>query len=168
MSTSESAPGKLIVMDRTLVIGYGNPLRGDDALGFLAAERLARTIADPAVTVMPVHQITPELAEPISRAARVIFIDACVGPEVGKIVERTVHVALPAASAFTHHASPEGILAVALALYGRAPEAWLFSVAGADFSYSAEPSPALAQRVESVAAAVLRRIGPVASDRRAL
>lgn len=168
MSTSESAPGKLVVMDRTLIIGYGNPLRSDDAVGFLAAERLARTMADPAVTVMPLHQITPELAEPISRSARVIFIDACVGPEVGKIVERTVHAGLPAASAFTHHASPEGILAAALALYGGAPEAWLFSVAGADFSYSAEPSAALVRRVESVAAAVLRRIGTAASDRPAL
>jgi hydrogenase maturation protease len=157
------------MMDCTLIIGYGNPLRRDDAVGFLAAERLSRTIADPSVTILPVHQLTPELAEPVSRALRVIFIDACVGPEPGEIRERPIRPTpqpdASAASAFSHHASPEALLAAALALYGHAPEAGLFSVAGSDFSYSNEPSPALDRRVDSVAAAVLRRIGCVAPDR---
>jgi len=151
-----------MVMDGILIIGYGNPLRGDDAAGFLAAERLARTIGDPGVTILAVHQITPELAEPVSRAARVIFIDACVGSPPGEIRERPVRPPLQrdaaANSSFTHHATPEALLAAALALYGRAPEARLLSVAGSDFSYSAEPTPALNRRVESVVAAVLRRI----------
>jgi len=158
-------------MDRTLIIGYGNPIRGDDAAGFLAAERLRAAIADPGVTVLPVHQLAPELAEPVSRAALVIFIDAWVAPEPGEIRERPVLPALQPdvagrssfthPAAFTHHATPEGVLATALALYGHAPEAWLISVGGCDFSYSTEPSPAFDRRVESVVAAVLRRIGCV-------
>ena len=149
-------------MDRTIIIGYGNPLRGDDAAGFLAAERLRGILADSDVTVLPVHQITPELAEPISRAERVIFIDACVGPQPGEIRERPVRPEAPAKSSFTHHASPDAVVAAALSLYGHAPEAWLISVGGADFAYSSEPSPELNRRVESVVAAVLRRLGRVA------
>jgi len=147
-------------MDPTLIVGYGNPLRGDDAAGFLAAEQLGGVITDPGVTVLAVQQITPELAEPVSRAARVIFIDAAVGPEPGQIRERIVRPAVErGAPAFTHHASLEAILAAALALYGHAPEAWLISVGGSDFSYSTEPSPALVQMVDSLAAAVLRLMG---------
>lgn len=85
-------------MDGTLIIGYGNPLRGDDAVGFLAAERLSRTIADPGVTVLAVHQITPELAEPVSRARRVIFMDASVGAERGQIRERPIRPPVPSPS----------------------------------------------------------------------
>ena len=159
-------------MDRTLIIGYGNLLRGDDAAGFLAAERLRAAITDPGVTVLPVHQLTPELAEPVSRAALAIFIDAWVAPEPGEIRERRI---LPApepdvagGASFTHHATPEDVVAMALALYGHAPEAWLVSVVGCDFSYSTGPSPAFDRRVESVVAAVLRRIACVARDRPAV
>jgi hydrogenase maturation protease len=105
-----------------LIIGYGNPLRGDDAVGYQVAESLG---------AIAVHQLTPELMEPISRASRVVFIDAAATGIPGTVEERAV---LPQpATAFTHHATPEALLAGARALYGSCPPATLITIAGADF-----------------------------------
>jgi hydrogenase maturation protease len=124
-----------------LIIGYGNPLRGDDGFGYRAAERIPGAIA--------VHQLTPELMEPISRADRVVFVDAAAVGVPGEVRRRRV---IPAAgdAGFTHHATPEGLLAGALALYGRAPEATLITVSGADFSLSDRLSPEVQAALDSL------------------
>ena len=50
-----------------LILGYGNPLRGDDALGPQVAEELAVRLGDdPRVTVQAVHQLTLDLAETLA------------------------------------------------------------------------------------------------------
>jgi hydrogenase maturation protease len=115
-----------------LIIGYGNPLRGDDGFGYRAAGRIPGAIA--------VHQLTPELMDPISRADRAIFLDACCKGVPGEIRRRAVEPAVEAA-AFTHRITPESLLAGAQALYGRAPEAILISVCGETFSLSESLSP---------------------------
>jgi hydrogenase maturation protease len=61
-------------MARVLIVGYGNPLRGDDGLGWHAAEALRAAL--PEAEILAVHQLTPELAEDASRAELVIFLDA--------------------------------------------------------------------------------------------
>ena len=149
---------------RILVIGYGNPLRGDDGAGFEAAERLRGTIADPDVEVLAVHQLMPELMEPASAARRVIFIDAATGSEPGEIRERPVEATAPSNASFTHHLTPESLLAGARALYGRAPEAWLISIGGADFSCTMELSETVSQRIDTLIAAVERRAKSVIFD----
>jgi hydrogenase maturation protease len=122
-----------------LIIGYGNPLRGDDAFGYRAAERIPGAIA--------VHQLTPELMDPISRADRVIFLDAAAEGTPGEIRRRPVQPS-PDASNFTHHATPETLLAGARALYGRAPEALLITVTAATFDLSETLSPEVAAALE--------------------
>ena len=62
--------------ERRLVIGYGNRLRGDDGVGWEVASRLAAAVPSEAAHILTVHQLTPELAEPVSEADLVIFIDA--------------------------------------------------------------------------------------------
>ena len=52
---------------RTLVIGYGNELRGDDAVGPLVA-RTAESWQRPGLRALAVQQLTPELAEDIAGA----------------------------------------------------------------------------------------------------
>jgi len=142
-------------MPHTLILAYGNPLRGDDGMGPEAGERLRSVIHDPDVEIRTMHQLTPELMEPISRAARVIFIDACEGAVPGEISGRAI-VPSTAATRFTHHATPEGLLAGARALYGRAAEATVVAVAGAEFSLSSGLSPAVARSLDGVVAATLR------------
>lgn len=118
-------------MGRVLVIGFGNPLRGDDGLGWVAAEHLLKQ--GEALDVLAVHQLTPELAEPVSRADLVIFIDARRDGTPGEVSSEAVLPEPPAA--FWHHVSPGILLGSAQALYGRSPEAVLFSIAGEEFGY---------------------------------
>jgi hydrogenase maturation protease len=127
----------------TLVIGIGNPLRGDDAFGYRAAERIPGAIA--------VHQLTPELMDPIARAGHVLFLDATAEGVPGEIRLRALAPASPSAS-FTHHATPEALVAGALALYGRAPEAEILTVCGADFSLSQDLSPEVATALDRIVA----------------
>ncbi len=142
-------------MPHTLILAYGNPLRGDDGIGPEAGERLRSMVHHPDVEIRTLHQLTPELMEPISRAARVIFIDACEGAVPGEIGERALEPST-AAMRFTHHATPEGLLASARALYGRAAEATMLTLAGAEFSLSSGLSPAVARSLDGVVAAALR------------
>ena len=142
----------------TLVIGYGNPLRGDDGFGWHVAERLRSVAVHSHIQILTLHQLTPELMEPISRADRVIFIDSAAGPVPGEIQERTVEPQ-PAYAVFTHHAPPAALLAGALALYGRAPQAIMLSVTGADFSLSDVLSPVVSARVDEVIEIALRLMG---------
>jgi len=139
--------------DGVLIIGYGNPLRGDDSVGYQAAGRLQALIDNPTIQIVAAHQLTPEMAEPISRAARVIFIDAAVGPTPGEISES--RPSPRTSGSFTHHATPEGLLAAAEALYGRAAEAVLYTITGADFGYGTGLSPPVSRALDVVVATVL-------------
>jgi hydrogenase maturation protease len=135
-------------MPANLIIGYGNPLRGDDAFGWLAARRLQELIRDPAIEIMALQQLTPELMEPLSRARRAVFLDAAAGGEPGKLTIAAVDAAPASASAFTHFATPAALLAGAAALYGARPAAFLVTVAGADFSISEELSEPVSRALE--------------------
>jgi hydrogenase maturation protease len=145
-------------MSRILIFGYGNTLRGDDAFGWRVAERLLQLPHGPQVETHCLHQLTPELMDPLSRADFAIFIDAAASGEPGAMVERRVAAESAGSAAFTHQATPEALLAGARTLYGRAAEAVMISVAGADFSLGAELSPPVAGRLEEAVSAVLRLI----------
>jgi len=119
-----------------LILGYGNPLGGDDAVGWHAAETLASLIRHPAVRVQACHQLTPELAAEASQAAIVIFLDAAADQPPGTVHCRRV---LPERSGmlFTHQLSPAALLGLTERLYGRRPEAVLFSVGAHRFTEGA-------------------------------
>jgi len=125
-----------------LIIGYGNPLRGDDAIGQRIAERISRHSTRYEVRVLTAYQLTPELVEPISHAQLVVFIDARVDQVVGEILLETVEP-LHGAGAFTHNVSPAALLGAARILYGVTPDGLLISIAGTSFDYSGELSPEL-------------------------
>lgn len=127
-----------------LIIGYGNPLRTDDAVGQVVAEALEGWRED--MDVQTLYQLTPELAEPISRADHVVFIDARAGVLPGVVLSEPVEAAAAAdvpPGAFTHHVSPAGLLGAARALYGRAPGGTLISIGAASFEYGSRLSPEL-------------------------
>jgi len=145
-------------MPNPLIGLVGRTPCGDDGLGWRAAERLRAVVHDPAVEILSVHQLTPELMDPISRADRVIFIDARAGAIPGEVLESTVEPQAGPGGAFSHHATPAALLAGALALYGHAPPATLLTVTGADFSLTEQLSPAVKDRFDGVIATVLREV----------
>jgi hydrogenase maturation protease len=150
----------------TLIIGYGNPLRGDDGAGVLAVKRLAGEISSganrEAITCLTVFQLTPELAEDVSQADNVIFIDAARGDTPGQIAYHEFYPAQwmgePEPGSYTHHVNPATLLANAERLYGKCPAAWLYSITGRNFelgdSLSAEVDQALATLIGQIKARI--------------
>jgi hydrogenase maturation protease len=145
-------------MPHTLIIGYGNPLRGDDGFGWHAALRLRDLIQDPGVEILAVHQLTPELMDPVSRARRVIFIDAAVGEEPGKLTVAELGTTGGPAPVFTHFATPSGLLEGARWLYGAKPEALLITVVGLDFEIGEGLSEPVRAALESLAGGKIREL----------
>lgn len=113
----------------SLVIALGNPLREDDGVGWA----VARALGGPVDTrVLVVQQLAPELAQEVSRAGNVVFVDARRDGPAGEV--RTMALAPGVAEhGLTHDLDPATLLYFAKALYGRAPKAWLVSVAGEHF-----------------------------------
>lgn len=163
---------------RALVIGYGSPIRGDDALGPLVADQLQERlnalpqaqapVRAPAMQAVPVagavevqarHILTAELVDDLARAERVIFIDAAIDTPAGQVRRRRLSPDRGALSTMAHFHDPRELLAWCEALYGRTPEAWLVSGGGAEWGYACYTLSETAQQVlEPMIAEVLSLI----------
>jgi hydrogenase maturation protease len=130
--------------DGTLIIGYGNRLRGDDGAGVEAAIALREA----GVPAREVHQLVPELAENLSAADRVIFIDADAALAPGEV--RVDYVDSESGGIFEHHATPANLLCLAREIYGRAPEAVVIGIGGASHDFGAEMSPSVRTAIGKV------------------
>jgi hydrogenase maturation protease len=121
----------------TLVLAYGNPLRGDDGAGPAAVAGVDLG----GCQVIVAHQLLPEHAERVARAARVVFVDAREGGSPGEVREETV--AAGGDAPLSHHLAPGHLLGLARALGEAAPQAIALSVTGADFDLGERLSPAV-------------------------
>lgn len=119
---------------RKLIIGYGNPLRGDDGVGWKAASTLAATIPSEAARVLTVHQLTPELAEPVSQAELVIFIDASALGRPGTWKCEEVKSQSTCTNSLAHSFDASALLAYSRAIFNATPRALLISVVGESFA----------------------------------
>jgi hydrogenase maturation protease len=128
-------------MKRALVLSCGNPQRGDDGAALHIADCLRSSLSDPETEIHSQQQWTPELAEPISEAEIVIFVDAAAGMSPGEIACRPLKPTQHILTSITHHTSPESLLSLAGELYGKhAPRAYLVTVGGVSFDLSEELS----------------------------
>jgi len=149
------------VTDRVLVIGYGNTLRTDDGAGRRIAERLAADERLAGATVIQTHQLAPELALDISAADVLVLVDAGSGPPPGSFTIQALQPAeRPAATPWSHHLEPAGLVALAGALYGHIPIVHLVTVGIESVDVGDRVSPAveavLPRVVEAIAALVAR------------
>jgi hydrogenase maturation protease len=117
-----------------LVVGYGNPLRGDDGLGWHAARLLATDPRLADARVLARHQLVPELAVDVSRASLAVLVDAAADGAPGSISVRRVQPRQPTSTAWSHHLAPETLGWLAQALYGAIPPLVLVSVAAGSFA----------------------------------
>jgi hydrogenase maturation protease len=130
-------------MARILIVGYGNPLKSDDSLGWRAAEEIVRQLPSPEIKVMRVHQLLPEIAEEASRADLAIFIDARTGEPAGEILCEEITNQTGVGSTYSHELSASTIVQLASELYGRSPRAYLLTVSGECFEDGETLSPAV-------------------------
>jgi hydrogenase maturation protease len=133
----------------TLVFGYGNPSRGDDALGPMLIEHLC-THADGhspldrrRVELLTDFQLQPEHALDLRGRERVLFADAsttCAEP-----YELLPLAAAPQAPVYTHALAPGALLAVYERIEGAAPPpSWMLAIRGYAFELG-EPLTARAR-----------------------
>jgi len=144
------------LMGKVLIIGYGNPLRGDDGFGWHASRVIAKELAGRDAEVITCHQLTPELAEPLSQSNHAVFIDADAEGEPGEIHWREVLPQAPASSALTHTCSPAGLLESATRLYGRCARAVVVTVSAQSFDYGDSLSPVVSAALPKVVERVLQ------------
>jgi hydrogenase maturation protease len=151
-------------MSRTLIIGYGNTMRGDDGVGPRAALELQSLLSDTDADVRISHQLTPEYAELLSEFDIAVFIDASADGEAGTLTVTQIDASHIPDRVVSHHIDPESLLACSRALYGNAPVAYLITIAASSFGYMEGLSGPVRDRMGDLLDVVIRivRSGSVA------
>lgn len=126
-----------------LVIGYGNELRGDDGVGPKVAAAV-EALHLPGVVTLICQQLSPEIAEPVSQARRVVFVDASV--EASRDVQLRKLEPAVSSQIMAHAADPCTMLALARDVFGHCPEAWWLTIPAEYTGFSEELSPPVRQR----------------------
>ena len=150
-----------------LVIGYGNSLRSDDGAGCRVADIVASWEL-PYVRSLTVHQLTPELAEPIAQSDLVIFIDACVSNnESDFVIKRaelkpTVQIqkillteqlssgwlANDLNAGIGHLSDPRSLLLLSQQVYGKTPVAYALLLPAVNWEFGEQLSEITSKNIE--------------------
>lgn len=114
----------------TLIFGWGNPSRGDDALGPLLIERI-EALSLPDVDCLTDFQLQVEHSLDLIGRQRVLFVDA--SREAAAPCQLTALHPGADSSLSSHAMSPAALLQVCLDVHGTAPQAWLLAIRGESF-----------------------------------
>ncbi|MGB5833334.1 MAG: hydrogenase maturation protease [Thiohalocapsa sp.] len=152
-----------------LIVGYGSPIRGDDAIGPLTADHLTSLLEQGElpdwVDIQARHILTAELVEDLNRTDLAIFLDAAADTAPGEVRCRPLRPDATAMSTMAHFHDPRELLAWCEALYGTVPEAWLISAGGAEWGYSncelSDTARAAMGRMIDQVMELLKRLRPV-------
>ena len=143
---------------KILIIGIGNPGRGDDGLGPALVARLAGAgageLAEGVVVEIPggpsavwKYQLNIEDANLIKDFDVVVFSDASTE---GAAPVSLAEIAPAAAIVFTtHEMSPSAVLALGEELYGRTPRGYLLAMRGYSWELADGLSAAAAENIET-------------------
>jgi hydrogenase maturation protease len=107
-----------------LVIGYGNELRGDDAVGPLVA-RAVTEWNRPEVRTLEGHQLVAEMVAEMEDVETVVFADASLTEETASLKP------LPEGRGRTrlgHFSEPGWLLELARLMYRRRPAGWVLAI----------------------------------------
>lgn len=129
-----------------LIIGVGNPSRGDDALGPLLIERL-QTLQLPGVELLTDFQLQVEYALDLQDRLQVIFVDASVNTQPPFTF--TPVYATEDDSFSSHALSPGAVLHAYRKLLGAPPASAVLAIRGEAFELGASLSDAAARNLEA-------------------
>lgn len=111
--------------NNTLVVCIGNDLRGDDGFAKAVGEKLLnQNIAQ----VLFVHQLLPEHVLEIVKYDFIIFVDAKLGKDIGKIEVLDISIQDAKLEAFGHYQTPANIVFLANTLYSKELKACIVTV----------------------------------------
>lgn len=123
-----------------LVFGWGNPSRGDDALGPRFVEAI-EALKLPGVECLTDFQLQVEHALDLQGRSRVLFVDASL--KAAAPFEAKLIAAEKDASFTTHAMSPQAVLQVYCDLQDEEPPpTWLLAIRGEGFELGEPLSPA--------------------------
>jgi hydrogenase maturation protease len=135
----------------TLVLAVGNPSRGDDALGPLAAERIEALQLD-GVEVLVDFQLQVEHALDLAGRRCVLFIDASAS--LDEPYALTPIVAARDDSYTSHAMAPAAVLYAYQQLVGTPPAAWMLAIRGQGFELGEALSAQAAHDLGAALAAI--------------
>ena len=157
--TPEPGSGpEAVVPAPLLVFGWGNPSRGDDALGPLFVDAV-EAMALPGVECLTDFQLQVEHALDLKGRERVLFVDASADAAAPFTVERIE----PArdASFTTHAVSPQAILQVFREVEAEPPPpCWLLAIRGDAWELGTVPTDAARENLQGAIAWVREWIAP--------
>jgi hydrogenase maturation protease len=128
---------------KTLLIGYGNPGRGDDGLGPEFARRIERH-GLPRLSIEIDYQLTVDHAAMVATAATVIFADAAMDA-TSPFYFRPLALSSPQGLG-SHSITPQSALALARILFGASSAGFLLGLGGVAFGEMTETMSDDAQR----------------------
>ena len=134
---------------RTIVLGWGNDARGDDALGPLLLRRIAEAFPD--LDTVEDYQLQIEHALDLDGFDAALFVDASRGLSEPFAFREIAPSA--ARTPTTHALSPEAVLDVYAKVKGRAPPpAFVLALRGVQFELGEGLSEAGAEALEAATA----------------
>jgi hydrogenase maturation protease len=117
---------------KTLVIGFGNSVRGDDGVGVMAAEAVASWGLEN-VRAVAVPQLVPELAQVLATVDFAVFLDACLGDQAATASCCLIDESEPEGKLISCHViGPVALLRLGRYTYGSAPRSWLITIPAVD------------------------------------
>jgi hydrogenase maturation protease len=117
-------------MKKILLLGIGNPGRGDDGLGPAFAEKI-ETLRVPHLTVDSDYQLMVEDSAAAAEHDVVIIVDAAAtGAEPFQLEPLVSSSHLEFSS---HSVEPSGVLGLCEHVFGKKPEAYLLAIRGYEF-----------------------------------
>jgi hydrogenase maturation protease len=143
-----------------VVIGVGNPDRGDDAVGLAVARRI-RDAAPPGVTVTELDGDQLALLDAWDRASDVYVVDAtCSGGEPGTVCRFDTSARLDSRFRYrgTHTFSLADVIELARALHRLPARLTGYGIEGAAFDLGAPLSPSAEAAARTVAEEILHEL----------
>ncbi|MFN0250616.1 MAG: hydrogenase maturation protease [Kofleriaceae bacterium] len=146
-----------------LVLGIGNPSRGDDALGPMFVERIGATLAAEIargdVELLTDFQLQIEHTLDLQDRARVVFVDASVRAtspfEYARIAPGDV------ASHTTHAMSPEALLGTYRDVLGDPPPSFVLAIRGERFELGEPLSDTARDNLEAAVRHLAHELFPI-------
>lgn len=151
--------GPLTPLGRVLVLGVGNPLRGDDGVGAAVVQRLVGRLPAGAVELRTVQQLTPDLAADMAGVELVVIVDAAADLPAGEVRVLLAPADRSGGEPFSHALDPVDLAGLARMLYGAAPRMAMVGVGPASLEPGEGLSPAVGMALESAAHAVELLVG---------
>jgi hydrogenase maturation protease len=146
-------------MKNIIIIGIGNPFRGDDKAGWAVVD-LLETFLSNKIPLLKSPGDVEGLLEEFTENDKVILIDACRTNEpIGswkKIDGLHHHLPRDAAKSSTHSISLGQAIDLARAMQKLPKELIIFAIPGEEYSITSKITPAVQKAIEEVAQEILK------------